>query len=294
MSRCQPARRCAALFFSLFVALHAHGNESWVRVKTDRVNLRARPELNAEVVAQVQTDDRLAVVSVQPEWVEVVPPDNVDVWAFREFIKDGVVSVNRLNIRAGPGINFSIVGSIPQGQPVAVRGQFGEWVKVAPANATLWVSREFVEMQSTNVAASIPAPEPASAPATAPVPMPPPPPAMLDPAPASGPMTISRDGPPLTPSVPPDLHLVPLEGQGRSVRREGELKPAPFLFNRPSAFRLVRKEGVQLVTVCYVRGNTAQLNSLLNEELIIYGREYWVQGVRQPVVLLERIERRAP
>ncbi len=284
MSGCQSARRVAALVFCAYgIAVQATVAESWVRVKTDRVNLRARPELTAEVVAQVQTDDRLAVVSMLPEWVEVVPPDSVDVWAFREFIKDGVVTVNRLNIRAGPGINFSIIGSIPGGQPVAVRGQFGEWVKVAPANATLWISREFVE------------PIDSAQPASASAPVPPPPPAMLEPAAPLDPMA-ADDAPSgaILPSVPPDLHLVPLEGQGRAVRIEGELKPAPFLFNRPSAFRLVRREGVQLVTVCYVRGNTAQLNSLLNERLVVYGREYWVQGVRQPVVLLERIERRAP
>lgn len=286
MSRCQPARRYRALiFFILISTVHAVESETWVRVKADRVNLRARPDANSEVVAQVQTDDRLSVVSIQGDWVEIVPPDTVDVWAYREFIQDGVVTVNRLNIRAGPGINFSIVGSIPQGQLVVVRGQFGEWVKIPPANATLWVSREFVEILSPTNASPPPTLEPPSLPS--------PTVAFEPPSPASS-TSDSHAVTTITPSVPSDLQLVPLEGQGRSVRREGELKPAPFLFYRPSAFRLVRKEGVQLVTICYVRGNTAQLNSLLNQQLIIYGREYWVQGVRQPVLLPERIERRTP
>jgi hypothetical protein len=35
------------------------------------------------------------------------------------------------------------------------------------------------------------------------------------------------------------------------------------------------------------------LESLLNQRLVVRGREYWVQGVRQPVLVLERIERPA-
>lgn len=273
----------------------------WARVTSDRVNLRARPELNAEVVAQVHTGDRLAVISELPDWVEVVPPDTVDVWAYRDFIKDGVVTVKKLNLRAGPGINYSIVGSLSNGDAVTVRGHFGEWLKVAPTNASLWVSREFVELspaesqparreELTPLPPSVVAP---SAPIVDDIT-----PALAQPpqTPVMPPRSVPGEEPGravVSPSVPPDLRLVPLEGQGRSVRYEGILKPAPFLINRPSAFRLVRKEGVQLVTVCYVRGNTAQLQSLLDQSLVIYGREYWVQGVRQPVVLLERIERQS-
>jgi len=87
------------------------------------------------------------------------------------------------------------------------------------------------------------------------------------------------------------LKLVPLEGQGRLAQYQGELKPAPFMFGRPSKFRITRRQGNQIHTMCYVRGNTRQLESLLNEHLIVRGREYWVQGVKVPVVVLDRIER---
>lgn len=256
------------------------------RVKADNVNMRARPDLSSEVVAQAKAEDRLSVVSVQDEWVEVVPPDTADAWVHRDFVKDGLSTVSKLNLRAGPGINYSIVGTIGLGQPLTVRGQFGEWLKVAPSNTSVWISREFVDIVAPVTAVAMPVPV-SSAPADAAPPM-------LPPADAAPPSAATAAMP--QPAVPPpaDLKLVPLQGQGRSVQREGELKPAPFLFGRPSAFRLVKKEGVQMVTVCYVRGNSGQLNSLMNEPLTIFGREYWVQGVKQPVVVLERIERRTP
>ncbi len=322
MKRCNSSWRLIALFTGA-LTLSSGAAELVARVKTDRVNLRAKPDTSSEVVAQANAEDRLSVVSSQDEWVEIVPPDSVDVWAHVDFVKDGLSAANKLNLRAGPGINYSVVGSIDRGQVVPVRGQFGEWLKVAPTHATLWVSRPFVDLVSPVAAVGAPVPvvsaptsatpepvapaTPLGAAAESQLPMLPPaepaPPTVALPQselpPAQPVAPVALDAPSASKTagaipLPPDLRPVPLEGQGRYVSREGELKPAPFLFGRPSAFRLVKKEGVQLVTVCYVRGNSAQLNSLLNEQLTVFGYEYWVQGVRQPVIVLERIERRVP
>lgn len=299
MSRCNSSWRWFFLVAAyLAVGTAVRAEELVARVRSDRVNLRARPDTSAEVIVQANAGDRFTVVSTQADWVAIVPPESVDFWAHRDFVKDGVSTVNKLNLRAGPGINYSIVGSVESGVKLDVRGQFGEWMKVAPSNGVLWISRELVDVVTSVRAASPPVPvaveesEPAGPPLLPPA----------EAAPALGEVIAPISPQPMQPSQSParaapppsDLTLVPLEGQGQRVQREGELKPAPFLFGRPSAFRLVKKEGVQMVTVCYVRGNTAQLNSLMNETLTIFGREYWVQGVKQPVVVLERIERRAP
>lgn len=258
------------------------------RVKTDRVNLRARAEATSEVVGQASFDERLAVQQVQAEWVQVVPPDRIDLWVHRDFVKDNASTVDRLNIRAGAGINYSVVGALERGARVDVRGQFGEWLKIAPSNSSVWISRELVDLVYPDGKAPA---TPAATPA----------PSVLPPAPeAAGAMGTLELGPVRAPTATPggtaaapaDLRLVPLEGQGRLVQREGELKPAPFVFGRPSKFRLVTRDGAQLATLCYLRGNSEQLTSLLNQRLLVRGREYWVQGVRQPVIVLERIERR--
>lgn len=282
-----------ALGFGLAVLPSAFAQQGIVaRVKSDRVNLRARAEATSEVVGQAGLDEPLAVAEVQEEWVRVEPPARVDVWVHRDFVKDGRSTVDRLNIRAGAGINYSVVGTVGEGAALDVRGQFGEWVKIAPTQCFVWISRDFVDVSSpgrTLPSGSRSEPEVAAPPA-----MP-----AAEAAAALGALPVVTDSrvgvaPTAPVGPPPDLRLVPLEGQGRQVQREGELKPAPFVFGRPSKFRLVKREGAQLATVCYVRGNSEQLTSLLNQRLLVRGREYWVQGVRQPVVVLERIERRAP
>ncbi|MDO9543025.1 MAG: hypothetical protein Q7J98_11985, partial [Kiritimatiellia bacterium] len=79
-------------------------------------------------------------------------------------------------------------------------------------------------------------------------------------------------------------------GQGQVKQFEGTLKTKNFLVRSPSDFRLVvTDQGGQSRTICFVKGNRAQLKALLFRELIITGRQYWVHRHRQPVVVPEKI-----
>lgn len=264
-----------------------------VRVTGHRVNLRAKADDNAEVVGQVDQGDRLLARSTADEWVEIVPPESVDFWVHRDFVADGVVIVPRLNVRAGPGINYTVVGTVDRGATINARGDFGDWLKIAPVpNGSLWISSEFVEpVKPEKPKAVRPEPPPA------PKPVPPPPPAPAPPKPVEPPAPVVRPVPPAPPPPevrppPPDLDLIPLRGQGDAVEVEGVLRPAGFVLGRPSRYRLVRFKGHITETICYVRGNERQLETLVGQRLLIRGREYWVQGVRHPVLVPEQIVHR--
>jgi SH3-like domain-containing protein len=256
------------------------------RVKGDRVNLRAAPEANAEVVSQVADGVVLPVRSITADWVEVVPPDATDTWVAGEFVVDGTVVVNRLNARAGAGINHAIVGAFQRGDKVERRGSFGEWVKVAPpADARVWVSRALVEVIDPNAPVLPPPAAPAASAVTEEE-------QFLAEEPAPIQVLGVRDEEPVTPP-PSDLRLIPLDGQGKVVQREGILKRSPVLmFNAPGTHRLVRREGNTVVTTAYLRGNVQQLNSLLDQQLLIRGQEYWTEEVRQPLIVIQTIEKR--
>jgi SH3-like domain-containing protein len=290
-----------------------------VRVVGQRVNLRARADLKAEVVGQVADGDVLEARSIQEEWVEVVPPESVDLWVHKDFVQGGKVAASELKVRAGPGINYSVVATLDRGTSVSVRGEFTEWLKIAPpSNASLWVSKGYVEsgraakapspsapVTPPSESASVAPPPPGVA---APVSIPPPPPlppsATSRPRPPPGtgmpvPVTTPRAvsvQPGRAPAVqppPPGLALIPFEGQGRAVQYDGVLKTVGHLLSRPTRFRLVSSAGNQLETLCYVYGNDSQLNTFLGRRLLIRGREYWVRGVQSSVVVPDQIIPRA-
>ena len=118
-----------------------------VRVLGDRVNLRARPVPDAEVVGQVMSGDLLvatAPISTQ-EWVQVQAPPSLDLWIYSELVRDGHIAVNQAQVRGGPGVQFKRVGGLDQGTPVEIRGVAGDWTRIAPpAGCFLWINRAYV------------------------------------------------------------------------------------------------------------------------------------------------------
>ena len=127
-----------------------------VRVTADNVNLRAKPMLTAEVVAQARYNDQLVAREIGAEWVEVLAPAAVDLWVSKEFVQQpqNTIGTQRVNVRAGPSINYNVVATLSLGDPVEPRGEeIQEWMKIAPPpSAYLWISREFLEIPAGNAA----------------------------------------------------------------------------------------------------------------------------------------------
>lgn len=203
--------RRASAFFAVAAAtlfVTAASAENYVVVKGERVNLRAAPAPEAEVVGQVSTPDRLVLQgSLADPWVKVTPPDRVDLWIFAELVTDGKVNVNKAQVRAGAGLNYHAVGQLQRGDAVTVRGKFGDWLKIAPVpTAAVYVTNCYVE-----ACAPPPAPAPTS-PAPAPTvaatvadPKPAPPVPVPDPPAAVIPLVLQAPTPPEEPAAPPPL-----------------------------------------------------------------------------------------
>ena len=277
-----------------------------VKVLKNNCNLRAKALVTSEVVGQVSANDILAAKTMDQDWVEVVPPASVDLWVLGDYVKDGAINCSqKVNVRAGAGINFNIVGQLPQGEKVKVRGTHSEWVKIAPPPVcSLWIYRSlvsevppmYIEPAKLEQAKADPVkPTLPPVPAVAIVPPSKPEPEVKPPIPL--PMPAESSAPAPAPaqagvfSPPPGLDLVPTTGQGRWCEVEGILRAKDFIFRTPSNFRLVTCEGGDRnsVTICFVKGNQAQLKALMYRHLIISGREYWVKRQKYPVLVPERI-----
>ncbi len=289
-----------------------------VKILKNNCNLRAKALVTSEVVGQVSENDILSAKMMNNEWVEVVPPTNVDLWVLGDYVKDGAINCRKkVNVRAGAGINFNIVGQLSPGEKIEVRGTHAEWVKIAPpAACSLWIARPLVkEVPRTYVEpaklekASQEADQPivpAEAVKTATIVTPAKPVAAVkppDPVPKTTapvpvlPVIESKPASVLTPVTssvfftPLGLDLVPGIGQGNWREVEGVLRAKDFIFRAPSDFRLVTDAGgnKNSATICFVKGNQAQLEALVYRRLIISGREYWVKRQKHPVIVPERI-----
>ena len=267
-----------------------------VRVTGSRVNLRARPGLNYEVVGQAGRDDVLLARTFQTEWVEILPPAGTKAYVYASMIRDNMVAVEELNVRSGPGVNYSAIGRLKQNMLVVVKGTFGdEWLEIdAPADCSLWISANYVE-PTRPLARATPAPSPPPAPDPAP-PSDDPVPITATPVP-DAPAAVGLD-PELEDSrghlLPGSVTLVPLAGQGRRGECAGVLRKTPLLERRAFRFRLVESRGDLVHTLGYLYGNEPQLNRLVGREMIVRGPEFWVREYDESVLIPEEIVLKEP
>lgn len=287
-----------------------------MKVLGNKVNLRAKPNKNAEVVTQVSSNAQLLAKSVGPEWVEIVPPAMVELWVLGEYIKDGVInSQQKVNVRAGPGINFSIVGKLSQGDKVVVKGSHQEWVSIVPPpSCSVWIDRTYVDFAADETPTPPVKVETSAAPSAKPVmvraesatPVAPgkaaakteaaPTPAMVVTQIAGMATTLAKTEPapgqPALTGPPSDLELIDSPVQGQRRQYEGVLQLRGYFFRTPSKYRLMTYDPEQsAVMICFVKGNNAQLEALLGRRMIVSGREYWVKNQRYPVLVLDRTDR---
>jgi uncharacterized protein YgiM (DUF1202 family) len=83
--------------------------------------------------------------------------------------------------------------------------------------------------------------------------------------------------------------------QGHSRRAVGQLRNAPLAKATPSRYRLLARKDGQVVTLCYVHGDPNQLRPFTGKNVVIQGREYWVdEDASTPVVVVGGISLRTP
>src|SRR5437773_967070 len=123
------------------------GAEEAALVKKNRVNVRAQATPNSEVITQLKKGETVTVLEEiaarkpkhgEPaKWAKIQLPPNTPVWVYAPYIEttNNTVNIKRLNLRAGPGERFSIIGRIERGTPVKQIRTTDNWMEIeAPTN----------------------------------------------------------------------------------------------------------------------------------------------------------------
>ena len=128
------------------------------RVKSDRTNVRARPSYDGEVLVTLKRGTGVTVVAEvegtegEPggsrRWAKVQLPAEVAVWVYAPLVdsKGRRVKSDVLKFRAGPGRNYSELGELKRGDPVAEIRRAEDWIQIEPpAQATAFVALSLLE-----------------------------------------------------------------------------------------------------------------------------------------------------
>ena len=291
-------------------------------VKPDKVNVRGQALLSGEIITQLQKGETITILDeiVVPKpkkgepakWLKIELPSNTPVWVYAPYIEitNKAVNVSRLNLRAGPGENFSVLGRVERGTTLKEIRTEKNWMEVeAPTGAYAFIAAEYVERT-----APAPVPVPAAAepaPATAPAPATTPPqPALptptvvaVQPEPAPAPAVEPAPTPPTTTAAPTNAVAAPPEPSPttpeptptvevtpkRTVTREGRVVVSMSI-QAPTEYALQSPETRRFINYLHTEQIGIKLKSFAGRRVIVSGEELIdVRWTNTPILEVESI-----
>jgi hypothetical protein len=112
-------------------------------VTSDVLNVRNAPSASARRLTQAEQGAVLRVYELKDGWARISHKKQEWVAArFLQRVERATVDTDSLNVRTGPGTQFSRVGAVQAGEPIFVYGRSGTWAKIGLGDR--WVAESMV------------------------------------------------------------------------------------------------------------------------------------------------------
>jgi len=301
----QPLAWAVSLVSGLAVFAASAGQTAVV--KKDRVNVRGQASQKSEVVTQLKKGETVTVLeeieAKKPKkgepvkWARIQLPANTPVWVYSPYVElvNKTVNIKRLNVRAGPGENFSVLCRLDRGTPVREIRVVENWMEIeAPTNASAFVAADLLVIQppatTPTLAQTTPTPEPAPTTVenvtTEPKPAP-----VTDATPAPTPALTQPATPAATtPGEPvPAPTAAPEPPPRRVVNREG-LVIVSRSIQAPTSYALENPELRRTINYLHSEDESVKLKNFAGRKVIVTGEELIDQRwVNTPIIEVESI-----
>jgi len=249
--------------------------EEVATVKKDRANVRGQATAKSEVITQLHKGEAVRVLEEitiknpkkgEPAvWARIQLPANTPVWVYAPYIETAgkTVNIKRVNIRSGPGENFSIIGRLERGASVREIRSVEQWMEIeAPTNAFAFIASDLLE----KAPATAPETKPAEAPTT--------PPAIVEnvkPEPVPTPAAETTVKPAVGADAAPTTttNAAPVPGVVATEPAATNAPAVPTAPEQPTR-RLVSREGVVVVSRSIQAPTTYGLESKESRHIINY------------------------
>lgn len=285
-------------------------------VTSENLNIRGQAGMKGEVVGHLKKGDAVTVLSQinldkhaldEPaQWAKIALPAGTKVWVSAHFVDatNKVVTARKLNLRAGPGENYSTLGILEKGEAITEISTKGKWIEIqAPASAGAFVAAMYLMQEApAPVVAATPAPAPVETPVSAAPTAPEPAPEPAAPAkvaeapviaaapaaPAQNTVTTNAGGIEIvTPAAPIETNLPP--PPPRIVSHQGIVRPSASPV-APTFYELYDPQSGVAINYLYAPTTALDMSRYNGAEIIVTGEEgmhdRWPQT---PVLTIQKI-----
>jgi uncharacterized protein YraI len=270
-------------------------------VVASNVNVRGQPKLKSEVLTRMTKGQAVTVIEEivrnnsgpdEPSaWAKIVLPPSAHVWVNTGYINasNETVRPKKLNVRSGPGENYSVIGRLQSGDAVKPITTKGDWTEIeAPTNAYAYVAAQYLKQEAPAAPAPAPTPtEPAPTPTTVaavPAVAPPPTEAPAVPAPTPTP-AVTNPAPTVQDANVPDEPPPP-----RIVQREGIVRGMTSI-QAPSKFVLISPQDGKDIDYLFTNSKELDLRRYKGLRIIVTGEEGLDERwPNMPVLTIQKIQ----
>ncbi|MGD0260312.1 MAG: SH3 domain-containing protein [Verrucomicrobiota bacterium] len=262
-------------------------------VVASNVNVRGQAKLKSEVVARITKGQPVTVLEEivrnnsgpqEPSaWAKIALPPGAHVWINTAFINstNQTVLPKKLNLRSGPGENYSVIGQLQRGDALKEISTKGDWTEIEPpAKAYAFVAAQYLKQET-------PAPtEPAPTPTTVAVAPPVAPPPTENPT-----VPAATETPAMTPATTtPTEPAVEEPPAPRIVQREGIVRGMTSI-QAPSKFVLISPENGRDIDYLYTTAKDLDLRRYKGLRIIVTGEESLDERWgNTPVITIQKIQ----
>ena len=271
------------------------------------VNVRGQASINSEVVTRLKKGDKVAVLEEitlkkpktdEPaKWARIALPAGAPVWVHSSFVDAATKTVKskKLNLRSGPGENYSVIGHLEKGAAIKEIEAKGDWLKIeAPEKSFAFVAAHFLSQDAGATFAAVTPPPPTPTP-TPPAPVPtvvipptPPPVPAIDPTPTPPPAPIVTTPPARpTPATPTYDDSVIVR---RVVTRKGIVKGSVSI-QAPTYFGLRSLDNGRTINYLFSTSTNISIKEFNEQKVLVTGEESLDERwPNTPVLTLESIQ----
>jgi uncharacterized protein YgiM (DUF1202 family) len=137
---------------------------------TANINARGQAGLKGEVVSHMKKGETVTVleqinldkhkINEPAQWAKIALPSSTRVWVKASYIDAAkTVTAKKLNLRAGPGENYSVLGVIERGTTVNEITSKGGWMQIDPPASTYsFVAAMYLKQEAQVAPPSAPTP----------------------------------------------------------------------------------------------------------------------------------------
>ena len=274
--------------------------------KQPNVNIRGQAKINSEIVGHLKKGDAVMVLeeialakTKQDEpsrWFRVALPPSQAVWIHSSFVDGTTVKATKLNLRGGPGEEYSILGRLEKGATFKQIEAKGDWLKIeAPTNAYGFVAMHLLEKTPMAIVAAPVAPKSNDVVAVPPTPattvaVP------TDPTPAATTTTPIATNPEPTIARSPVPNIIPapaeevVEKVKKVVSREGILKGSVSI-QAPTYFELRALDTGKTIDYVFSPSTNLMLKEYKGQRIIVTGEELLDERWQHtPVLIVDSLQ----